>query len=99
MNQIYKSVANGCIALQDKLGSYASDRMSVYKNKQEEIRKILSETPGAEEIKKMLGLAELDMEQFYGMYSAQKINDAIMYAKDLKDRYSVLWLNYDLFGE
>ena len=23
---------------------------------------------------------------------------AIHYAKDLKDRYTVLWMNYDLFG-
>ena len=29
----------------------------------------------------------------------KKINDAVAYAKDLKDRYTVLWLNYDLFGD
>ena len=33
------------------------------------------------------------------MYGAEKINDAVWYAKDLKDRYTVLWLNYDLFGK
>lgn len=98
MNQIYKSVANGCISLQDRVGNYAADRLSVYKNKKEEIGKILSDTPSSKEIKNMLRLAELDMEEFYNMYGTQKINDAIMYAKDLKDRYSVLWLNYDLFG-
>ena len=98
INQIYKSVAKGCIELQDKVGNYAFDRLGVYKNKEEEIRKILSETPGAEEIKNMISLAELDMEEFYDMYGSQKINNAIMYAKDLKDRYTVLWLNYDLFG-
>lgn len=98
INQIYKSVANGCIALQDKVGNYSADRLSIYKHKEEEIRKILSDTPSAEEIKNMLSLAELDMEEFYDMYGSQKINDAIMYAKDLKDRYSVLWINYDLFG-
>ena len=27
-------------------------------------------------------------------YSQQKIDNAVLYAKDLKDRYSVLWLNY-----
>ena len=31
-------------------------------------------------------------------YDAQKIKDSIAYAKDLKDRYTVLWLYYDLFG-
>lgn len=83
MNGIYKSVANGCIALQDK---------------EEEIRKILKNTPSAEEIKNMLSLAKIDMEEFYAMYGTQKINDAILYAKYLKDRYSVLWMHYDLFG-
>ena len=27
----------------------------------------------------------------------QKIKDAVLYAKDLKDRYTVLWLNYKYF--
>ena len=38
------------------------------------------------------------MEKFYEMYGEKKVNDAVMYAKDLKDRYSVLWL-YDLIQE
>ena len=28
----------------------------------------------------------------------KKIADAISYAKELKDRYTVLWMYYDLFG-
>lgn len=28
------------------------------------------------------------------LYGQKKIDDAILYAKDLKDRYSVLWLAY-----
>lgn len=98
MEEIYKSVAKGCIALQDKMGNYANDRLGVYKQKEEEIRSILKNTPGAEEIKTMLRLAEIDMNEFYAMYGAQKIKDAILYAKDLKDRYTVLWMYYDLFG-
>ena len=98
INQIYKTVANGCIALHDKVGNYSADRLGIYKHKEKEIRKILSDTPSAQEIKNMLSLVELDMEEFYDMYDSQKINDAIMYAKDLKDRYSVLWIHYDLFG-
>ena len=41
----------------------------------------------------------LDINDFNNMYGKQKINDAITYAKDLKDRYTVLWLYYDLFGK
>ena len=29
-------------------------------------------------------------------FDAEKIKKAIAYAKDLKDRYTVLWLNYDM---
>ena len=35
---------------------------------------------------------------FYDLYDSEKIKNAILYAKDLKDRYTVLWMNYDLFG-
>ena len=98
MNTIYKSAAKGCIALQDKIGNYDADRLKVYKEKETEIRQILAETPSHKEIIEMLALAEIDMSKFYDLYGADKINDAVFYAKDLKDRYSVLWLYYDLFG-
>jgi hypothetical protein len=55
--------------------------------------------PSSSEIKEMLCLVGLDTEEFYKLYGKEKINDAILYAKDLKDRYTVLWLNYDLYGD
>jgi glycerol-1-phosphate dehydrogenase [NAD(P)+] len=98
MAQIYKSVADGCIALQEKVGNYANDRAQVYLQKENEIRQILAEMPSADEIKKMLSLVDLDMKEFYELYGEKKLNDAIIYAKDLKDRYTVLWINYDFYG-
>ena len=98
MNTIYKSVASGCIALQDKVGNYKADRLKIYKEKEGEIRQILSETPSAENIIKKLAIAGFDMSEFYDLYEAEKVNNAVLYAKDLKDRYTVLWLYYDLFG-
>ena len=98
MQEIYKSVAGGCIELQQKIGNYAADRIGVYKSKKAEIKEILAEVPSANEIEKMLNLAEIDMKAFYDTYNASKIEDAIMYAKDLKDRYTVLWCYYDMFG-
>lgn len=95
---IYKDVADGCIALQEKVGSYAADRLPVYLEKEAEIRKILSEMPSSAEIEAMLSLAGLDMSDFYALYGEEKIQNAILYAKDLKDRYTVLWLHYDLYG-
>ena len=32
------------------------------------------------------------------LYGEEKIADALLYAKDLKDRYSVLWMWFDLFA-
>ena len=55
--------------------------------------------PTAEEITRMLAQAGLDMADFYRLYGDRKIRQAILYAKDLKDRYTVLWLYYDLCGE
>lgn len=98
IKEIYTDVADGCIALQDKVGNYAKDRLGVYHEKEVEIRDILSEMPSSEEILKILDLVGLDINEYYSLYGEKKIKDAILYAKDLKDRYTVLWLNYDLFG-
>ncbi|MBQ1234348.1 MAG: hypothetical protein IIX77_01835, partial [Oscillospiraceae bacterium] len=99
MTQIYTSVSDGCIELQNKVGNYKTDRAAIYTEKEAQIKNILSQSPTAEEIKKMLSLVNLDMAEFYALYSEQKIQDAVLYAKDLKDRYSVLWLYYDLCGQ
>ena len=99
MNKIYKSVAEGCISLQNRVGNYSKDRIQTYKQKEEEIKNILSQMPSSEEIKQMLSVVGLDIEEFYKLYGEQKIEDAMLYAKDLKDRYTILWLYYDLFGD
>jgi len=99
MDRIYSDVADGCIALQDRVGNYTANRFPVYKEKESEIREILREMPSSAEIERVLSLVGLDMSEFYNMYNEEKIHNAVAYAKDLKDRYSVLWLHYDLFGE
>lgn len=98
IKEVYTSVADGCIALQDRVGNYKADRSGVYKEKEREIKEILSNMPSAKEVEAMLVAAGLDIAEFYNLYDEKKINNAVLYAKDLKDRYTVLWLNYDLFG-
>ena len=99
MNRVYKNVASGCIELQNKVGNYKCDRASLYGEKEAEIKAILGEMPSSVEIKKLLSLAQLDTDEFFAFYGEEQINDAILYANDLKDRYTVLWLCYDLFGK
>jgi glycerol-1-phosphate dehydrogenase [NAD(P)+] len=99
IKSVYKQAADGCIKLQDKVGNYGNDRINIYLEKETEIRKILEEMPSSKEIYDMLCLVGLDINKFYTLYGKEKINNAILYAKDLKDRYTVLWLNYDLYGD
>ena len=98
MQEIYGPVAEGCMALQDKVGHYQADRTNIYREKEADIKAIFAQMPTSEEIKKMLSLAELDIAEFYELYGEEKIETAKLYAKDLKDRYTVLWMYYDLFG-
>ena len=98
IRSIYGPVAGGCMALQEKVGNYAKDWVGIYKANEKAIKEVLAEMPSAQQIEKILSDIGLDMKVFYDMYGEEKIRNAIWYAKDLKDRYTVLWLNYDLFG-
>ena len=99
MNLLYKSSAKGCIQLQEKVGRYKNADAKIYLSKQDEIRQILAEMPSSDEIERMLSLVNLNMTEFYSLYGNEKIDNAILYAKDLKDRYTVLWMNYDFCTE
>jgi len=98
LNKIYKDIAPSCIALQEKAGFYNLDRSQIYKEKKNEIISILKEMPTQKEIINMLSAVELDIKDFYKFYGEEKINNAKLFAKDLKDRFSVLWLYYDFLG-
>ena len=84
--------AREIVALQKKLGWIYEDKLPTYRAKWGEIRDVLSNSPTPEQILRMLKSIGLSMTQFEAMYTEEKIMDAIRYAKDLKDRYTVLWL-------
>ncbi len=96
IRKIYHEAGDGVIKLQDKLGWYADDKMSVYKEKWAEIKKVLSEVPSSDTLIGYLESIELDIGEFRTQYGEEKINNALLFAKDLKDRYSVLWLYFAL---
>lgn len=98
MDAQYGRVAAGCVALQDKVGNYEKDRVPVYLFREKELREILSEMPSSAEMEALLSEIGFRMPDFYAFYGEGKIQNAIRYAKDLKDRYTVLWMYYDLFG-
>lgn len=98
MKEVYGYAADGCISLQDKLKRYNQDRVSIYIEKEEEIRAVLQETPSTEEMIGLLAKMEMDIKDFYALYSKEKIIEAVFWAKELKERYTVLWIYFDLFG-
>lgn len=88
--------SNGIISLQKNLGWIFKNRIDGYKEKWNEIKEILKESPSPEEILQMLESVNLSVEEFCMVYSEEKRADAILYAKDLKDIYTALWLYNDL---
>ena len=101
IKNIYSDVADEVIALQKKLGWYAESksRVEIYKQNWEGIKAVLQEAPSFSDMKKMLeevGMSYIDFEQYYGK---DKIEAGVRYAKDLKDRYTVLWMWYDLLAD
>ena len=90
------TTANGIIEMQKKLGWIYESRKNAYTEKWAEIKSVIADSPTPQEILKMLDSVELSIADFEKMYSAAKIADALHYAKDLKDRYTVLWLYDDL---
>ena len=98
IKDIYYSAADGVIALQNKLGWYKIDKSEIYAKKWDAIKEVLAEAPSADVLKNYISRVGLNIADFEERYGAKKIQDAIWFAKDLKDRYSVLWLNYEFFN-
>ncbi len=96
INAIYTKIAPEVIALQDKMGWYNEDRRPVYAAKWEEIKAVMAEVPSSQQLLAYLNSMEMDIKEFDDLYGAEKISNALKFAKDLKDRFSVLWVYYDL---
>ena len=99
VKRVYGSIADEIFALQNKMGWYEIDRLPTYKAKWAKIRETLADVPSADDMLGYVKAVGLDYNEFTNLYGADKIADGRVYAKDLKDRYSVLWMLYDLFGD
>ena len=94
--RIYGKIADEVLALQAKYGLYGKDRVKIYKEKWAEIKKLLAEAPTAARMTELVEKIGLSYDSFCTLYGKKKLADAMLYAKDLKDRYSVLWTYYDI---
>lgn len=97
-NRIYGPAAEEVRTLQKESGSYDCDLTSVYAENWEKIREILQKCPSAAECDRMMREVGLSFPECERLYGREKIRDAMLYGKDLKNRYSVLWLYYALFS-
>ena len=95
---IYKNVAKEVEKLQNSDGSYEMDMTMTYREKWHEILQILSEGPTEKEIATMLTSVGIKLAEFEKQYGKECIHNGMFWGKDLKDRYSVLWLYFDLYG-
>ena len=96
--RIYGSLSGEVKALQDKSLSYETDLTPVYAEKWDEIKKVLAKCPSSKECNEMMEAVGLDFSQCEELYGFDKIRDSMLYGKDLKNRFSVLWLYYSLFS-
>lgn len=94
--RIYGPYVGEVEALQQHFGLYERDMIALYRQKWPEIVRVLSDCPTAAQIGEMLTDAGFDLSAFENMYGRQKIADALLYGKDLKERFSVLWIWYAL---
>jgi len=94
IRRVYLGVADGVIELQDRIKMYDKQNVDICQNKWSDIKEVLKDAPSSEKMINYLESVGLDIFEFEKMYGSDKIKDAILYAKDLKDRYSVLWLYY-----
>ena len=95
--RIYGSIWEEVRDLQREAGRYANPVNRVYEEKWEEIRGILGACPTGDEIAGMLTDCGFDLSLFEKQYGREKIRNGVWFAKDLKDRYSVLWLYDSMF--
>ncbi len=98
IKRIYGTLADEVLALQEKQGWYGQDRVRIYREKWSEIRTLLADCPSSAQMLALVEKIGLSYDSFRAFYGEDKIQDAIFYAKDLKDRYTVLWMYYDLMA-
>jgi len=95
--KIFGEFSSEVIDLQNKAKRYDNPVFDKYIDNWDKVLEILAECPTADEIKTMLTDAGIDLSAFYKLYDESRMENGMWFAKDIKDRYSVLWLYFDLF--
>ncbi len=94
IRRAYTAIADSVMVQQERLGWYHEDETDEFiLTHYDGIREILSEAPTEAEAREMAEAVGLDMRELYDTYGEAHMETALRYGKDLKDRYSVLWVH------
>lgn len=94
LHRVYGSAAEGVITLQQRLGWHQREAAAppLTAAQRAAACATLTDAPGEAQMRTKAACIGLDTAEFERFYGAAHIADAVRYAKDLKDRYTVLWL-------
>ena len=96
MSDMFEASAQNLIKLQDEFDLTIETRALNYKY-DFQIKKILKQASNPKLIQTYLSEIGLDLTEFYKTYSQDKIDKAIIYAKNVRTRFTVLHLYLDTF--
>lgn len=95
LQKVFGEMAEDIITLQDDAKTYTTDRSALIRENWEAIQNILGQTPGVEFIVEKLEAAGFHLDEFIALYGWESIRNGILYATDLKTRYTLLELLSD----
>ena len=98
MTKAFEKSASDLITKQDEFDETISNR-NYQKVNAKMVKKILKQASNPNKIKKYLYNIGLDVQELYQTYSSEKIQDAVIYAKNVRTRFTVLHLYLDTFNE
>ena len=96
MTKAFENSARDLIKKQDEFDQTISCR-NYQKVNAKTIKKILKQASNPNKIIKYLSNIGLDIKEFYQTYSNEKIQNAVIYAKNVRTRFTVLHLYLDVY--
>lgn len=96
IDRVYASLSPEVKRLQKETGFYDTNRIQNIRQKWSEIKAVLMEAPSRPEMEQLLECAGYHIPKFVDFYTEDVIRTGIEYAKDLKNRYTLLNLLQDV---
>ncbi len=99
MQTVYGAIADSVVALQDRMGFYTDASTAAFVPAHtEELCAILTQAPTEAETRAMVEAVGLSFDAFTSFYGEDTLREALTWGKDLKDRYTVLWLYHQFYA-